>query len=180
MLNIYWLPQKAAPSVTINGFMCMKMNIKEIKLFVMDVDGTLTDGKIYITDDGEFMKAFHVKDGYGIQKLKENNIIPIVITGRQSEIVNRRCKELGIAELYQGIYDKKETMENILQKYQLTFKNAVYVGDDVNDLECMQMCGVSACPADAIPAVQQVVTYRSAYKGGEGAVRDIIEWILNT
>ena len=154
------------------------MNLKKIKIFVMDVDGTLTDGKIYITHGGEFMKAFHVKDGYGIKKLKDKNIIPIVITGRQSEIVKRRCLELGITELYQGISNKKETMEDILRKYKLKYENVLYVGDDENDLECMQLCEVSACPADAISAVQNAVTYKAEHKGGEGAIREVIEWML--
>lgn len=90
-----------------------------IKLLVMDVDGTLTDGKIYMSADGELLKAFNIKDGYAIVHLKDKQIVPVIITGRSSEILVRRCRELGIVELYQGIEDKPAKLLSICEKYQV-------------------------------------------------------------
>lgn len=148
----------------------------KIKALVMDVDGTLTDGGIYMGNHGEVMKRFDVKDGYAIRHiLPEQGIIPIVITGRQSDIVKMRCEELGIKELVQGSQDKTADMLQILEKLDISAENTAYIGDDLNDLECMKLAGYKACPADAVDEVQVVCDYVSNKKGGEGAVRDIVE-----
>ena len=149
--------------------------MKEIKLLVMDVDGTLTDGKIYMSADGEIMKAFNIKDGYGIVRLKEKGIIPVIITGRSSEIVANRCKELGIEELHQGIEDKKSKLLEVCDKYHFEVSNVAYIGDDLNDLECMKICGITAAPADAMEEILNTVNYVCRHKGGDGAVREFIE-----
>ena len=122
-----------------------------IKYFVMDVDGTLTDGKIYMGADGEFVKAFDIKDGCGIHDLLiPSGIVPVIITGRTSQIVRNRCRELGITALYQGISNKKEKLEEILRENGDSCLNVAYIGDDINDLECMQEVllngGVVGCP----------------------------------
>lgn len=141
----------------------------------MDVDGTLTDGKIYMSAEGEMMKAFNIKDGYAIAHLGEKHIVPVIITGRSSKILVKRCQELGIEELYQGIEDKVAKLLEICKKYQIEPNNVAYIGDDLNDLECMQKCGYSAAPADAVQKVLDTVDYVCKHRGGEGAVREFIE-----
>ena len=141
----------------------------------MDVDGTLTDGKIYMSADGELLKAFNIKDGYAIAHLKDKQIVPVIITGRSSEILVRRCRELGIVELYQGIEDKTAKLLSICKKFQVEANNVAYIGDDLNDLECMKICGYSAAPADAAKEVLASVDYICKHRGGEGAVREFIE-----
>lgn len=147
-----------------------------IKLLVMDVDGTLTDGQVYIGEKGEMVKAFDVKDGYGIIKIQKFGIVPVIITGRQSLILERRAKELGITELYQGIKDNKlETLKQIAEKYNCTSEEIAYIGDDENDLECIRFCKLSGCPEDAVDKVKESVTYVCRRCGGHGAVREFIE-----
>ena len=144
----------------------------------MDVDGTLTDGKIYIGSQGELMKAFHVKDGYAIaHMLPEMGIEPVIITGRASEIVRHRARELGIRELHQGAGRKLEVLERVLRKYRISFENVAYIGDDINDLECIVRCGISGCPADAVDTVKDKVQYICKNSGGNSAVREFIEWL---
>ena len=147
----------------------------KIKLLVMDVDGTLTDGKIYMGENGEVMKAFNVKDGYAIaHMLPEMGIVPVIITGRKSKIVENRAKELGITELYQGVGDKFAQLKIVAEKYNATPEKIAYIGDDLNDLACIEYCGLTACPADAVEEVKRKVTYVCKKNGGEGAVREFI------
>jgi len=150
----------------------------DIKLLVMDVDGTLTDGKIYMAAGGELMKAFNIKDGYAIARLKEYGIEPVIITGRESEIVKQRCAEMKITELYQGIENKLFRLKDICAKKGLALSQVAYIGDDVNDLPCIQQCGVTACPADAVKRVKSAVTMVTEAKGGDGAVREFCEYLV--
>lgn len=149
-----------------------------IKILVMDVDGTLTDGKIYIGSEGEMLKAFNVKDGLGISKLRSLNIIPAIITGRESEILKRRSEELKIEELYQGEENKIEKLKELVERYRCSLAEVAYIGDDENDLQCMRECGFTGCPADAVDAVKKEVDYICNKSGGEGAVREFIEQII--
>lgn len=149
-----------------------------IKMLVMDVDGTLTDGRIYIGANGEVMKAFDVKDGYAIVHLREKGIEPVIITGRSSDIVKARAKELGITELYQGVSDKLEKLKEVAEKVNCMSKEIAYIGDDLNDLKCIQYCGVTGCPNDAITEVKSQVKYVCECDGGRGAVREFITWFL--
>jgi 3-deoxy-D-manno-octulosonate 8-phosphate phosphatase (KDO 8-P phosphatase) len=151
----------------------------KIKILVMDVDGTLTDGKIYIGSEGEMLKAFNVKDGLGISKLRTHNIIPAIITGRESEILKRRSEELKIEELYQGEENKIEKLKELVERYRCSFSEVAYIGDDENDLECMKVCGFTCCPADAVDSVKKEVNFISSKTGGNGAVREFIDKILN-
>lgn len=151
-----------------------------VKLLVMDVDGTLTDGRIYIDAQGEVMKAFDVRDGYAIAHiLPTMGIIPVIITGRSSKIVEQRAKELKITELYQGISDKLSCLKTVAEKYNVQPENIAYIGDDVNDLECIQYCEKTACPQDAIDEVKRYVEYVCSREGGRGAVREFIDKILS-
>lgn len=154
----------------------------------MDIDGTLTDGKIYMGVDGECMKAFDIKDGYALHTLlKENGIIPVIITARKSPMVEHRCKELGVTEIHQGIMKKLDCLKDIIEKYssadqQYDLSNVAYIGDDLLDLQCMnpiiEAGGVAGCPSNAAKEVIAVCDYISQYKGGEGAVRDFVEYII--
>lgn len=151
----------------------------KIKILVMDVDGTLTDGKIYVSNQGEIMKAFHVKDGLGIMKIHERGIVPVIITGRNSEIVSIRGEELRISEIHQGIEDKLSILKNISLKYGCNFDEVAYIGDDENDLECMNICGIKGCPSDAVNSVKQIADFVCGRSGGNGAVREFIEYLLH-
>lgn len=149
-----------------------------IKILVMDADGTLTDGKIYIGSGGEMLKAFNVKDGLGISKLHSNSIIPVIITGRESEILKRRSEELKIEELYQGEENKLGKLKELVERYKCSLSEVAYIGDDENDLQCMKVCGLSGCPADAVESVKEAVDVVCTKEGGQGAVREFIEYIL--
>lgn len=157
--------------------------MSKIRFLVMDVDGTLTDGKIYMGANGEVMKVFNIKDGAGIHDiLIPNGIIPVIITGRKSDIVKMRCKELGINEVYQGVSNKAEQLNNLLVKNSIGFDGVAYIGDDINDLPCMNLVkqggGLIGCPADAVNEVKQNSDYVSSKNGGDGAVREFIEYIV--
>ena len=154
-----------------------------VKYFVMDVDGTLTDGKIYMGNDGEMCKAFNVKDGYGIHDiLIPKGIVPVIITGRSSLIVQRRCRELGVQDLFQGVKNKQSVLQKLLEESGFEYKDVAYIGDDVNDLSCMKTVkefgGIIGCPADAVDEVRVISDFISKKNGGDGAVREFIEWIL--
>ena len=151
-----------------------------IKYLVMDVDGTLTDGKIYMGNDGEVMKAFDIKDGCGIHDiLIPAGITPVIITGRSSKILENRCKELGITNLHQGIRNKIEKLLTITTD----LSTVAYIGDDINDLSCMEPIkeagGLVGCPADAVQKVIDLADFVSKRNGGNGAVREFIEWIVS-
>lgn len=155
------------------------MNREKIRYLVMDVDGTLTDGKIYMGNDGEVVKAFNIKDGCGIHDIAiPAGIEPVIITGRTSRILENRCKEIGIKTLYQGITNKIDKLESITDDYS----TVAYIGDDINDLSCMipikEAGGIVGCPVDAAKKVMGIADYIAEHSGGDGAVRDFIEWIV--
>ncbi|MBR1726035.1 MAG: HAD-IIIA family hydrolase [Muribaculaceae bacterium] len=155
------------------------MKHNDIRLLVMDVDGTLTDGKINMGPEGEVFKSFNIRDGYAINEmLPAHGIVPAIITGRTSQIVANRAKELHITELYQGKHDKLETLLQLMDKYGCTRDNVAYIGDDILDIVCMRQCGLVGCPADACSQVKELAHFVSSYKGGDGAVREFIEYII--
>lgn len=146
-----------------------------IKLLVMDVDGTLTDGCIYMSSQGEVMKAFNIKDGYAIKHILPSlGILPVIITGRKSDIVECRANELDIIELHQGVTDKIAVLKDVASKFNATLDEIAYIGDDINDLPCIDRCGFTACPNDAVDEVKQNVKYICKLNGGCGAVREVI------
>lgn len=154
-----------------------------IKYLVMDVDGTLTDGKIYMGSEGEMLKAFNIKDGCGIHDLLiPFGITPVIITGRCSKIVANRCKELGIEEFYQGVADKVAELLQFLEKNGGNLSEVAYVGDDLNDLACMRKVkengGVIGVPANACEQVKRLADFISPHIGGDGAVRDFVEYLV--
>ena len=153
--------------------------MSKIKLLVMDVDGTLTDGKIYMGNNGEAMKAFDVKDGCGIKDILPTlGIVPVIITGRVSQIVVNRANEIGITELHQGVRDKLSTLKAVAEKYDALANEIAYIGDDINDLDCISYCGLTACPVDAVEDVKSAVDYVCKADGGRGAVREFKSRII--
>lgn len=153
-----------------------------IKYLIMDVDGTLTDGKIYMGAAGELMKAFSIKDGVVINYiLKPLNIIPIIITARTSSIVQKRCDELGITEVYQGKLDKLTTLKEIVGEKGLA--DCAYFGDDIIDVKCMEPIkkagGIVGCPADAVVEVKALADFICVNRAGEGALREFAEWLIS-
>ena len=152
--------------------------MSKIRAIAMDVDGTLTDGGIYVSEDGEIMKRFYVRDGYAIKHfLPKMGIIPIVITGRESKIVSRRCDELGIRYFIQGSTDKWCDLKTILNKLGISAEETAYIGDDINDIDCMSRVAIKGCPADATKEVSAISDYVANASGGAGAVREFIEWL---
>ncbi len=150
-----------------------------IELLVMDVDGTLTDGRIHISGDGELFKTFDVKDGYGIREvLPLHHIRPVIITGRRSRIVERRAGELGIERLYQGMQDKGACIKKVSAELNVPLSRIACIGDDRNDLPMLRLCGVRGCPGDADPSVRAICDYICKANGGYGAVREFIEWLV--
>lgn len=153
--------------------------MKDIRYLVMDVDGTLTDGKIYMGNNGEICKAFSIKDGCGLcDILTKTEIEPVILTGRKSIILEKRCEEMKVDKLYQGVLNKCEK----LQEITADFSTVAYIGDDINDFLCMRLIkragGLVGCPADAANKILEISDFISKKNGGDGAVREFIEWIV--
>lgn len=153
-------------------------DIDKIKLIILDVDGTLTDGGIYYDSQGNEMKRFDVKDGLGIKVAIAAGIEFAIITGRTSSIVIKRARELGIKEIRDGVQRKFPAMKTLLEEKGLSMSEVGYIGDDWNDLQCMKRVGFKACPADAPEEVKEVCDFVASQAGGHGAVRDCVEDIL--
>jgi 3-deoxy-D-manno-octulosonate 8-phosphate phosphatase (KDO 8-P phosphatase) len=138
----------------------------------------MTDGRLYFGEDGQEFKAFNTLDGKGMKMLQEAGIALAIITGRQSRIVERRARELGVIHLFQGVENKQECLSRLLDKLRLPWQAAGFMGDDLIDLPSMQACGFSAAPANAHPVVKARAMLVSNARGGEGAVREICDFIL--
>ena len=149
-----------------------------IKLVLLDVDGTLTDGGIYRGNNGEELKRFNVKDGYVIVNAQKLGIEFGIITGRKSELVEIRSNELKIKYLYQGISEKTVILKEIMQKTELKKEEIAYMGDDLNDILIMKQSGLTGAPKDAADEVIQIADFVSEKNGGSGAVREFVEYIL--
>lgn len=149
-----------------------------IRLVVMDVDGTLTDGRITYTAEGLELKSFHARDGAGIKLLPAAGIRPAILSGRVSAATTRRAAELGIDIVFQGIGDKAGRLRELCEELALDPLEAAFFGDDLGDIPPMRIAGWSAAPADAADEVRAVAHYVSRLGGGRGAVRDAIEVLL--
>ncbi|MDD3816581.1 MAG: HAD-IIIA family hydrolase [Thiovulaceae bacterium] len=146
-----------------------------IKLIVLDVDGCLTEGKIIYDNNGLESKQFNVKDGFGIKSWMRLGHEVAIITGRESQIVSNRAKELGIKHLYQGVKDKFGALEELLQTLNIPIESVAAIGDDLNDYKMLQKVGRSFAPADAVAEVRQGVQTILSRKGGDAAVREMID-----
>ena len=158
----------------------MKERAKKVRLVVLDVDGTLTDGKLYIDNSGIEAKAFNVKDGMAIAQGIKQGLEFAIITGKESKIVERRSAELGIKEIHQKISNKIETLNKILVKYEVGYDQVAYMGDDINDIPAMLKAGFNGVPADACTDLIELAHFRSSKNGGEGAVREFVEFIMRS
>src|SRR5262247_1991129 len=152
--------------------------LKQIRLFATDVDGVLTDAGMYYAESGDEWKKFNTRDGMGIKLLQRQGIITAIVTQERTKLVARRAEKLAIPELHQGVMDKLSLVREMAARHGLTLSQVAYIGDDVNDLEALKAVGFSATPADGLPQVAAVVDYICQKKGGEGAVREVIEMIL--
>src|SRR5437667_9509037 len=152
--------------------------LRRVKLLAMDVDGVLTDAGMYYSESGEELKKFNTRDGMGIKLLQRAGLITALITMEETKLVTRRAEKLAIPEVHQGVRDKLAVMREMVARHGLTLQQVAYIGDDVNDLEVLNAVGFSAAPADALPAVRNAVDYVCRQKGGEGAVREVADLIL--
>lgn len=149
-----------------------------IRLLILDVDGVLTDNRLYYGDNGVEYKTFHTRDGHGLVLLRQAGIDLGVITGRTSEVVRRRMADLKVKYLYQGVPDKLPTFETLLAETGLKPEQVAYMGDDILDLPILRRVGLAAMPANGDPLLREHVHMISRYPGGEGAVRELCELIL--
>jgi len=151
---------------------------QKVKLFVCDVDGVFSDGRIYLGNNGEELKAFHTKDGFGLKAIMQQGIEVAIITGRESNIVKHRMSALGIKYIFQGKDDKLTVYKSLLQQLALRPEQTAYIGDDVVDLPVMQMSGLGIAVKDAHPLVIQKADLITTIKGGFGAVREVCDLFL--
>lgn len=149
-----------------------------IKLLICDVDGVFSDGRIYLGNNGEELKAFHTRDGYGVKALQGAGVAVAVITGRQSNIVQTRMTALGVKHIYQGIDNKFAPYEELLELYGVSAAEVAYIGDDMVDLAVMKAVGLSVCVADGHPFVRRHADFVTTLPGGHGALRELADLLL--
>jgi len=152
--------------------------LKKIRAFVFDVDGVFTDGKVWITPEGDLMRSMHTKDGLAVKKAVDEGFPVAIISGGNNRNIVGRFEYLGVKDIYLNALKKTEYFCDFLQHYQLQRDEVLYMGDDIPDIEPMQLAGLSACPADAVREVKETADYISPYPGGQACVRDIIEKVL--
>ncbi|HAG93384.1 MAG: hypothetical protein CMK83_14400 [Pseudomonadales bacterium] len=153
---------------------------RAIKLVAFDIDGIMTDGRLYFTSLGDEIKAFNVKDGLGLKLLRDSGVEVAIITGRTSELVNRRARDLKIDKLIQGREDKKAALQELMAQENLSAEQVAYMGDDLPDLGAIRAAGLGVTVADAMPVIKQYADIITAAKGGDGAVREFCDWLMQT
>lgn len=149
-----------------------------ITTFVFDVDGVLTDGMLMVLPDGVMARRMNIKDGYALQLAVKRGYHVVVISGGYSQEVKERLHKLGIKEVYMQVEDKAAVLAQFMKQYQLPAEKILYMGDDIPDLEVMQMAGLPCCPIDAVQEIKDISVYISHLKGGEGCGRDVIEKVM--
>lgn len=152
---------------------------KKIKLLAFDVDGVMTDGSITYDENGIEYKTFNAKDGHGLVRMRESGFITAIITARNNGTVEHRAKNLNITELCQGQKYKLPALEEIMKKYNLTYENVSYMGDDLPDICILKKVGLACCPSDAVQEVKNICNFTSSHVGGRGAVRELCDLILD-
>ena len=151
---------------------------KNIKTFVFDIDGVLTNGKLLIIQDGVMLREMNVRDGYALQLAIKKGYEIIIISGSYSAEAQIRLERLGITKIFMRIENKVQTLKDLMATFHLEQEGILYMGDDIPDYEVMQYCGLATCPADAAPEIKSISKYISPLKGGQGCVRDVIEKVL--
>ena len=152
--------------------------LRHIRLFATDVDGVLTDAGMYYSESGDEWKKFNTRDGMGIKLLQRAGLITAIVTQERTRLVARRAEKLAIPEVHQGVMDKLSVIRDMAARHGISLDQVAYIGDDVNDIEALKAVGLSASPADGLPQVVRVVRYVCQKKGGEGAVRELADMIL--
>lgn len=152
--------------------------LKNIKLFVFDVDGVLTDGSLILLENGEMARQMNIKDGYALQLAIKHGYDILIISGGSSSAVKIRLQKLGIQHIFLGVIDKKNLLLNFVAEHLLKKEEILYMGDDLPDLLPMKEAGVACAPADAVPEIKSIAHYISPAFGGKGCVRDVIEKVL--
>ena len=155
-----------------------KLFLTQIKTFIFDIDGVLTDGKVLINSDGELLRSFDTKDGYAIKCALIKGFKVAVISGGKNEAVRERFQELGVLDIYLGAHHKLEAYQDLLDNYNLNPEEILYIGDDIPDIPVMEKVGLGCCPADAVSDVKAMADYISHKEGGKGCVRELIEQVL--
>lgn len=153
-------------------------DFKNIKAFVLDVDGVLTDGSLLLLDDGQMARRMNIKDGYALQLAIKKGYHILIISGGSSDAVKLRLQKLGVVEVFMGVTDKKDVLLKFVTTHNLGWPQVLYMGDDIPDLLPMQMAGLACCPADAVGEIKNISQYISPVNGGYGCVRDVIEKVL--
>ena len=151
---------------------------KPIKLFVLDVDGVLTDGSLLLLNDGQMVRRMNIKDGYALQLAIKKGYHILVISGGNSDAVKLRLQKLGVSNVFMAVLDKKTVLQQYMNEHKISQQQVLYMGDDMPDIGVMQMAGLACCPADAVAEIRDISNYISPLKGGEGCVRDVIEKVL--
>jgi len=149
-----------------------------VRAFVTDVDGVLTDGGLYYAENGDELKRFDVRDGQGLVLLREAGLLTAIVTRKQTTIVTRRARDLGIAEVQQNVIDKAAAITDLLARHRVAPSAVCYVGDDVGDLPAMQLVGLPVAVADAVEDVRRAAAYVTRAGGGRGAIREVCDLIL--
>tara|TARA_A100001011_G_scaffold141501_1_gene149580 strand:- start:229 stop:768 length:540 start_codon:yes stop_codon:yes gene_type:complete len=155
-----------------------KLFLTQIKTFIFDIDGVLTDGKVLINSDGELLRYFDTKDGYAIKCALIKGFKVAIISGGKNEAVRERFQELGVLDIYLGAHHKLEAYQDLLNNYNLNPEEILYIGDDIPDIPVMEKVGLGCCPADAVSDVKAMADYISHKEGGKGCVRELIEQVL--
>lgn len=151
---------------------------RNIKLLIVDIDGVMTDGSIILDNEGNEFKAFHVRDGHGIKMLVRAGVQVAIISGRQSKVVDRRARELGITEVYQRCYAKIVALDHITRKYGLADNEVAYIGDDIVDIPVLKRVGLSVAVNDAADETKKFAVMITKDRGGRGAVREVTDFLL--
>ncbi|AMM51282.1 MULTISPECIES: KdsC family phosphatase [Hymenobacteraceae] len=153
-------------------------DFRNISTFIFDVDGVLTDGTLMCFSTGEQARSFNIKDGYAIKHALKKGYRVAIISGRNEPGVRKRLEQLDIKDIYLGVENKLDTCQNYLYYYGIEPETVVFMGDDMPDLEVMEYCGISACPADAAIDICDISQYVAAAEGGKGAARELIEMVM--
>ncbi|TAL59775.1 MAG: HAD-IIIA family hydrolase [Bacteroidetes bacterium] len=155
-----------------------KQLIKDVKSFVFDIDGVLTDGSIMVMENGQMVRTMNTRDGYALQHAMKNGYKIGVISGGKSAPTKERLEKLGIHDVYLGITDKLDSLKEFMHTHNLKYENILYMGDDMPDYEVMRKCGIPCCPKDGAQEIKNLCVYISDKKGGDGCVRDVIEQVM--
>lgn len=162
--------------------MAICMNVleyfKKVTAFAFDMDGVLTDGNVYLLQDGIMARRMNIKDGYALQLAIKMKYKVFIISGSYSPESVARLSKLGLTDIFMQVEDKKEMLENCMKKYGIQKESVLFMGDDIPDYDVMQHVGIACCPADAVKEIKSIAHYISKIKGGEGCARDVIEKVL--